>query len=1142
MAYQWGATVSASGASAQLGFDITYFYGGNDVIVTVKEAIRCTAGWVGDDFNTVRMWGSHVANRSNVPINFSAGQQIELQAVAKTYTRKYGVATTGSVYGDIQGFELGTPSASRAWSVDPLPYLAPQSVTGLTVVRQSDSRANLSWTPRFTGLDGARPVTQQVVQRRSAATPGWVDVAPLAYNASSWADTGLTTNQWYEYRVRTVGPGGSTYSGVSARIWTTPAAPTGVSAAKQGDDIVVRWSSSAPERSSRTVHVIGEGATVIATVPWDQLSYTVPAPNPLLPHTYWVATRTAGLESGRVNANTIQLAAAPLKPTNLQPSTYAALGENVALTWRFNTGDNSGQSAFQIRWRKGTSGEWTTMAQVSSSQSAATLLSSAVGAVPTVVQWQVRTWAQDPAKDGPWSDTVQFQVVARPTVQITAPPFDGTDIAANRFTMTAVASGTSGTVLWEVTCREINDGKVVWSDTVQIRSGPVLTWDSPARFADGSRVELTVRVSYLLWSLPANRWVMVKYEAPSPPLVDGEWVPENGSVALQVTNPPVPSSGFTMVNLFPNPRFRRTSGEMVMRRNAATNGRLENGLAGTGTITGNGSATMLEIVEDKVGPYGIQRVLQGTMTAKSAGTGWINGIRLCHGTGYWAAITGPQVRVSMWVKVSEGAGPVGLRGYFREGATAYGSWQQDRIQLPADTWTELSYMVSVPDGVTATSVGLAGVMLDVSVQLWCTLAMVGDGPYFDAGWDPDPDPDYVYSRDQSGGSVAAVKLVDGVTGRNCLVVQSKRFAREGEFSARLIPTSSSRDSSMAFEIPTAGRGFGGATATINLVARQPGPVDAAGRARRLMAVLPDQITPAIPNEAGSYPQTLEWEGLQSPFQLRFYNGAEQGGGDVYWTRPLVVGGMDSVEVKDQLAHGWFAGDSPVQAFDGYRVSYQWLGEPDNSVSIATYQPRPEPVYNIVSRWDPETETWIELADDVEVDGSFIDPLPPLLPRVCYQVQAVSALPSVSAPTEECVETVVGHDCSPVLFVNWGPAWQECAGLTFDVDATEKPELLFENEVVLAGDEKPTWVGGSENQTVWSVKGALRSMFADACQVEEKSGRDLFRWRAAAKSTEMQVLRLLGGTVAYGHVAGVSLTTDMETHVPSVSFTFRELEE
>jgi hypothetical protein len=50
--------------------------------------------------------------------------------------------------------------------------------------------------------------------------------------------------------------------------------------------------------------------------------------------------------------------------------------------------------------------------------------------------------------------------------------------------------------------------------------------------------------------------------------------------------------------------------------------------------------------------------------------------------------------------------------------------------------------------------------------------MVGDGPYFDAGWDPDPDPDYVYSRDQSGGSVAAVKLVDGVTGRNCLVTKT----------------------------------------------------------------------------------------------------------------------------------------------------------------------------------------------------------------------------------------------------------------------------------------------------------------------------------------------------------------------------------
>lgn len=112
---------------------------------------------------------------------------------------------------------------------------APAAPTGLTAVAASPTQINLTWNDVATE-------TGYRVERSSAAAGPWTEIANLVANTTSYANTGLTPQQPFFYRVRAANSGGfSPYSTVASA--TTPAPPP-----PSSSDVVL-WAAEAPVKS-----------------------------------------------------------------------------------------------------------------------------------------------------------------------------------------------------------------------------------------------------------------------------------------------------------------------------------------------------------------------------------------------------------------------------------------------------------------------------------------------------------------------------------------------------------------------------------------------------------------------------------------------------------------------------------------------------------------------------------------------------------------------------------------------------------------------------------------------------------------------------------------------------------------------------
>ena len=89
---------------------------------------------------------------------------------------------------------------------------APPAPSGLTVVAASASRINLLWTDNAGNEDGFK------VERCSGQTcTNFVQIATVGSDVNSFANTGLTKNTMYRYRVRAYNTGGNSgYSNIAS--------------------------------------------------------------------------------------------------------------------------------------------------------------------------------------------------------------------------------------------------------------------------------------------------------------------------------------------------------------------------------------------------------------------------------------------------------------------------------------------------------------------------------------------------------------------------------------------------------------------------------------------------------------------------------------------------------------------------------------------------------------------------------------------------------------------------------------------------------------------------------------------------------------------------------------------------------------
>jgi len=380
--------------------------------------------------------------------------------------------------------------------------------TDLVANRVSDAQVALSWTRNST-------YTSVVVQRRTDEG-SWVQVAKPSGNAYAYTDTTTVAGHRYEYRVAGVGGSGQSAFTAPVTVYTTPNAPTGVAAVRDGDDIDVSAATVPPYVTGFDVR---DGVTVVATgveLPWTDI-----APNPAVPHTYEVRGTVDGLEGvWSAPSNTVQLLTAPNAPTGLSPNGGVAASDvDVRFSWVHNPVDSSPQTVYELRHRP-VGGAWTTLSGTTASFRDVTLSEGDF-------EWQARTKGQHPDWS-PWSAVATVAVITRPGVAVTQPSSTW-DLTVLTIEWSYLQAQSRPQSAWRVTLFD--------ADMAQLerRSGSGASGSAVLTTRIVNSADYTVQVEAAtgsVWSSAATQSFTAVFLPPAAPFIEAEWDESTGSVTV----------------------------------------------------------------------------------------------------------------------------------------------------------------------------------------------------------------------------------------------------------------------------------------------------------------------------------------------------------------------------------------------------------------------------------------------------------------------------------------------------------------------------------------------------------------------------------------------------------------------------------
>ena len=378
--------------------------------------------------------------------NFSAtsgtGQTVNQLAVTHTVTVNKGSSAQNiPVSGRVQltgGFHNGTSTAYTTVTVPAITYSAPNAPSNCSASRASDTQATVTWSNGSTST--TQPRTDVLVERQTD-TGSWVQVASLSASATNYTDNGISADHRYAYRVRSKGNGGTSGYSTSGYIYTTPAAPSSVTAAKASASSVTLSAEGLPAWAegyeiSRTADGGGSWQAVgtAGTFPWTDAS----APAGTI--RYRVRSYRGDLYSAYVESNSITTITPPLAPTVQALPSVVATGSTVTVQWTPNHPDGSAQTQAQVEYTVGSGSPQT--ATVQGAGTSYRLPASATSSAGTV-SVRVRTHGLDD-EWGAWSAAQTVRVAVPPSVSITVPPVDGARVGSLPLTVEWDASDATG--------------------------------------------------------------------------------------------------------------------------------------------------------------------------------------------------------------------------------------------------------------------------------------------------------------------------------------------------------------------------------------------------------------------------------------------------------------------------------------------------------------------------------------------------------------------------------------------------------------------------------------------------------------------------------------------------------------------------
>lgn len=405
----------------------------------------------------------------------------------------------------------------------------PSAPTAVSASYVSDSRIDVSWTRPANASADATIWSNAVVQRQSASNAAWVTVATLSGTATTYSDTTTAANDRYRYRVAGKNVTGTGSFAESGYVSTTPAAPTSVSAAKDGSgNIIVSWTDNARAETGFEIH---DGETLLDD-DHPASPYTHVSPSNLATHSYRVQAVADGPRYSAWSAysNTVQLLAAPAAPDDLTPNgTGAPVETETVLSWTHVPTDSSPQSSYELQHRL-SGGSWTNTGEVTSTTSSHTLTAGTYPA-GSVVEWQVRTSGEHP-DPGPWSAVASYAVSATPTATINAPSAT-LDTSSTTVEWGYYNAAGSPQAAYEVRVVDADSG-VTYASTNG--TGTATAWTTPASIPNNTDVDISVRVRSAagIWSAWDEVTRSVLYVPPLPPILNAAWVDGFGYALVEV--------------------------------------------------------------------------------------------------------------------------------------------------------------------------------------------------------------------------------------------------------------------------------------------------------------------------------------------------------------------------------------------------------------------------------------------------------------------------------------------------------------------------------------------------------------------------------------------------------------------------------
>ena len=550
MAYTWGKAAYSGANGARLGYTITRRTVGTNYEYSLEVAYG-TRRSVYDSYNSYSVtgsFGSESGSRNISHPSSTAWANANITVIARRTVRvtpKYGSTSTVSFSASMSGIEAvpGTVTVSKSVTVPQRPYEKPRPPKSPTVKRINDTKVEISWTRDEDALSGARPWTGVKVLRWDPVTRKTVQIKAVPRASATYTDTTTVANRLYQYVLIAYNPAGDSTSIVAGRVKMTPAAPTGMTAKKQGSDILVSWTNrGTPDLVDRTeIYEARDGvwqSTPIASVAGTATSWTHVNPSTEYAHAYRsiaVATTYGRVASPYGAAsNTVTLLAPPLAPTGQRPAGAALdADEDATFTFTHNPVDTTDLTAYELRYREridvGTA-PWVTTGKKPAT-TGRHLLPGGILTNGTRYEWQVRTWG-DHVDPSPWSALAAFPTSARPTVFVEAPEAD-TPIRSSTLTTEWSFYDPEGSAQtqWRA---ELWRGE----DRLETKSGtgqPV-----PVTFATKGENDTTYRIVVAgrddagLWSPDDSRDVRIEYARPPKPELDVTFDPDTGQALLNV--------------------------------------------------------------------------------------------------------------------------------------------------------------------------------------------------------------------------------------------------------------------------------------------------------------------------------------------------------------------------------------------------------------------------------------------------------------------------------------------------------------------------------------------------------------------------------------------------------------------------------